>query len=228
MPTAAPTASTPLSTGNDSPVSTLSSHERASTFVSRMSAGTIAPMESRTMSPGTRSVTSTSCAVAVAHGRGPAAYVAGQGLRGARRAVVVDRPEADAGEQDGHDDHGVRPLAEHRAQDGRGEQQDKERAAHLPDQHVDQTRSTAGARRWARPAAGARPLRPQSARPGSNRATPARRPAPARRPCRRAARRPPEAGCPSTGPGCSAAPGPPPAGSSGSHVSGPGRTRAAP
>ncbi len=55
------TASGDFSTGSDSPVSTASSHSSSVESSSRMSAGTMSPIEICTMSPGTRSMTSTRC-----------------------------------------------------------------------------------------------------------------------------------------------------------------------
>ena len=54
-----PSGATDFATGSDSPVSTPSSHSRSSTASSRTSAGTMAPIRSSTMSPGTRSATAT-------------------------------------------------------------------------------------------------------------------------------------------------------------------------
>ena len=54
-------ASGDFSTGSDSPVSTASSHSSSVESSSRTSAGTMSPIEICTMSPGTRSMTSTRC-----------------------------------------------------------------------------------------------------------------------------------------------------------------------
>ena len=56
----APTASTPLSTGIDSPVRAASSTRRSRAVTSRRSAGTLSPETIATTSPGTRSAASIS------------------------------------------------------------------------------------------------------------------------------------------------------------------------
>ena len=132
------TAAVVLSTGNDSPVRTDSSHSRPVTRSNRMSAGTTSPSFSSTTSPGTS-------AVDVHRGRPPVADderavvdLGVQRLRGFLGAVLVDEPERDRQPDDHPDDDGRALLADDVGHEGGGQQQPEQRGPQLVPEHRQQ------------------------------------------------------------------------------------------
>lgn len=120
-------AAVALVTAVDSPVIIDSSHSGPWTSSNRTSAGTTWPSCSRTRSPGTSAVTSTSAGATADDGGGVADPVV-EGRRRALGAVLVAEAQRDAHDRDDADDGGVRGVAEEGGRDGRSGEEEQQRA----------------------------------------------------------------------------------------------------